>query len=452
MTWFDIGGQGPPYPFRLSAGALGFAPSVATAAHPGRGERTPPSASLPPHGKEIRSALLAFYDAEARDLPWRRSRDPYAIWVSEVMLQQTQVSVVAPYWERFLARFPTVAALACAPLDAVLGAWRGLGYYARARNLKAAAEVMVKRHRGALPASAAELGRLPGFGRYTVGAVASIAFGIPEPVVDGNVARVLSRLFAVEGRPGDPGRERRLWELATGLVAGERPGDWNQALMELGATVCRVAQPLCLLCPVRAHCQALALGKVEQLPPPRPAAVRRQLRLAVAAVHRRGRLLLGRRPARGLFGGLWELPAVEVEAGADARALHAAMVRLLGRGTRIGSPLGEVRRTLTHRELTLCLFRVEVPRLPAPGPYAELRWVRPGEVGALGVSAAMQAALDQLAASGDQRAASKAPKAMARGTPSSRARSSQAAGRPKLSVQPMPKRLGKSSAGSSRLT
>ena len=425
---------------------------MATAAHPGKGERTPPSAPLPQHGREIRRALLAFYDAEARDLPWRRSRDPYAIWVSEVMLQQTQASVVAPYWERFLARFPTVPALAAAPLDAVLAPWRGLGYYARARKRQAAAEVLGARHRGALPASAVELAGLPGFGRYTVGAVASIAFGLAEPVVDGNVARVLSRLFAVDGIPGDPDRERRLWDLASGLVAGERPGDWNQALMELGATVCRAAQPRCLLCAVRAHCQALALGKVDQLPPPRPAAARRQLRLAVAAVQRRGRLLLGRRPARGLFGGLWELPAVEVDAAADARALRAAMVKLLGAGARLGPPLGEVRRTLTHRELTLSLFRVGVPRIPAGGHYVELRWVRPEDVAALGISAAMQAALDQLAAPVTQRAASSAPRLMASGTARRTARSSQAAGRPKLSVQPIPKRLGTTRAGSFRLT
>jgi A/G-specific adenine glycosylase len=401
---------------------------------------------------DLRRRLLAWYDREARALPWRRSRDPYAIWVSEVMLQQTQVAVVLPYWERFLARFPTLPALADAPLDAVLAAWRGLGYYARARNLKAAAEAVVERHHGVLPASVAELAELPGFGRYTVGAVASIAFGIPEPLVDGNVARVLSRLFAVDGPPGTPERERTLWTIAGRLVVGVRPGDFNQALMELGATVCKVAEPLCLLCPLRMHCRALALGQVERLPPPRPAPVRRRLRLAVAVVRRRGRLLLARRPARGLFGGLWELPSVEVEPGASGRAMQAALKGVLGPGTRLGPALGDVRRTLTHRELTLSLFRVQPPFRPRNGPYTELRWVNATEAAGLGVSSAMQAALDHLARAGAQRATRSTAATSRSGAPRSTTSRSQEPGRPKLSVQPIPKRRGTSSAGSSGLT
>src|SRR5450631_130661 len=264
-----------------------------------------PAPSQPREDAELRRALLGFYDAQARDLPWRRSRDAYAIWVSEVMLQQTQGAVVLRYWAPFLLRFPTVRALAEAPLEAVLASWRGLGYYARARNLHRAAQAVVAEHAEQLPASAEALAALPGFGRYTVGAVSSIAFGLPEPVVDGNVARVLSRLYAVEGAPGEPARERALWAHAGRLVKGERPGDWNQALMELGATLCRVSQPLCLLCPVRPQCLAHRLGKVDVLPPRRAAPKRRALRMAVAVARRRGRLLLGRRPARGLFGGLW---------------------------------------------------------------------------------------------------------------------------------------------------
>jgi A/G-specific adenine glycosylase len=341
--------------------------------------------------------LLDFYDSQARDLPWRRSRDPYAIWVSEVMLQQTQVSVVLRYWTPFLARFPTLPSLAEAPLEAVLAAWRGLGYYARARNLHRAAQAVAERHQGRLPASASALASLPGFGRYTVGAVASIAFGLPEAVVDGNVARVLSRLFLLEGRPGAPERERALWARANRLVQGERPGDWNQALMELGATVCRVAQPTCLLCPVRTHCRALLEGKVNTLPPPREPPLRRPLRLAVALARRRGRLLLGRRPARGLFGGLWELPAVEVPEGATETAARAALLALLGPGTRVEASLGEVRRALTHRALRLSLFGVTAPPRPRSGDYVEMRWVSPAEAQGLGMSAAMEAALRQAA-------------------------------------------------------
>jgi A/G-specific adenine glycosylase len=341
----------------------------------------------------LRRALLGFYDAQARDLPWRRSRDAFAIWVSEVMLQQTQVAVVLRYWAPFLSRFPTLQALAESPLDAVLSSWRGLGYYARARNLHRAAQSVVKLHGGRLPASAQALAALPGFGRYTVGAVASIAFGLPEAVVDGNVARVLSRLYAVEGLPGEPARERLLWAHASRLVQGERPGDFNQAVMELGATVCRVAQPSCLLCPVRTHCQALLQGKVDVLPPPRAAQPRQQLRLAVAVARRRGRLLLGRRPARGLFGGLWELPSVELADGAEAPRAHRALVALLGPGTRVAGALEEVHRVLTHRALRLSLFEVEAPARPRRGGYVQLRWVTAAQAQGLGISSAMQAAL-----------------------------------------------------------
>jgi A/G-specific adenine glycosylase len=356
-----------------------------------KAERLP--APPPDVDTHLRHALLFHYDAHARDLPWRRTRDAYAIWVSEVMLQQTQVAVVLRYWGPFLERFPSLPLLAAAPPDAVLAAWRGLGYYARARNLHRAARAVVEFHEGVLPASAAALAQLPGFGRYTVGAVASIAFGLKEPLVDGNVARVLSRLFAVEGRPGEPEREARLWALAQRLLDAERPGDWNQALMELGATLCRVTQPLCLLCPLRAQCQALALGKVEQLPPPKLATPRQSLRLAVAVARRRGRLLLGQRPARGLFGGLWEPPSVELPGAAQPREAKKALTALLGTGTQVGASLGEVRRTLTHRELTLSLFAVAPPRRPSKGKYLALRWVSVQQAQALGVSAAMQAAL-----------------------------------------------------------
>jgi A/G-specific adenine glycosylase len=205
---------------------------------------------MTPAGKRLRAALLAWFDRNRRELPWRRTRDPYAIWLSEVMLQQTQVATVIPYWERFLARFPTVTALAEAPLDEVLSLWSGLGYYSRARNLHRAANEVVARHGGALPASHAALLALPGFGRYTAGAVASIAFGLPEPLVDGNVARVFSRACAIEGAPGDREREKKLWAEAARWVQGERPGELNQALMELGATVCTARSPRCGLCPL----------------------------------------------------------------------------------------------------------------------------------------------------------------------------------------------------------
>src|SRR5262249_12966131 len=211
--------------------------------------------------QSLRRALLEWFDKHKPDLPWRRARDPSAIGLSEVMLQQTQVVPVLPYWHRFLKRFPTVQSLADAALPDVLAQWRGLGYYSRARHLHRAAQLIRARPDG-FPTTAKELVQLPGFGRYTAGAVASIAFGEPVPVVDGNVARVLSRLFEVDGAPGDRRREKELWSIAEELVAGDRPGDLNQALMELGALICRVDEPTCLLCPVRPHCAALRSGRV----------------------------------------------------------------------------------------------------------------------------------------------------------------------------------------------
>ena len=337
-----------------------------------------------PRAAELRTALLRWYDAQARDLPWRRTRDPYAIWVSEVMLQQTQVSVVLPYWSAFLARFPDLPSLARASLDDVLSAWRGLGYYARARNLHRAAVAVLERHGGRLPDDVEALRALPGFGRYTVGAVASIAFGTEVPLVDGNVARVLARLAGLEGPTGDAAREKQLWALAETLVQGERPGDWNQALMELGATVCRPEQPTCLLCPVRAHCGALAAGRVEEIPAPRARPERRALHLAVAAVRRGDAVLLVRREGTGLFGGLWELPSVECAPGAEVEALRVRWPEIEGTPHR----LGVVERTLTHRELTLALFAVE-----GLGSVDGARWATEQEAATLGMSSAMQAVL-----------------------------------------------------------
>ncbi len=300
------------------------------------------------------------------------------------MLQQTQVSVVLPYWSAFLARFPDVAALARASLDEVLAGWRGLGYYARARNLHRAARGMMERHGGRLPDDVAALRALPGFGRYTVGAVASIAFGRAVPLVDGNVARVLARLFGIEGSSGDVAREKQLWALAGTLVEGERPGDWNQALMELGATVCRPEQPTCLLCPVRARCVALASGRVADIPARKAPPRRLALHLALAAARRGDAVLLVRRDGTGLFGGLWELPGVECAPGSELEALRARWPEV-GPAPR---PLGRVERTLTHRALTLDVFAVE-----GLEPPEGARWVTAAEASTLGISAAMQAVL-----------------------------------------------------------
>ena len=206
--------------------------------------------------RRVRAALLRWYDANRRDLPWRRTRDPYAIWISEAMLQQTRVETVIPYWERFLARFPDVASLARAELDDIYAVWTGLGYYSRARNLKAAAVSIVADHGGELPNNAEGLRSLAGIGRYTAGAVASIAFDREEPLVDGNVVRVFARLEDIREDSSERAIVERLWSLAAELVRGPRPGDLNQALMELGATICTPKRPHCLACPVRLECRA----------------------------------------------------------------------------------------------------------------------------------------------------------------------------------------------------
>lgn len=303
------------------------------------------------------------------------------------MLQQTQVATAIPYFHRFLSRFPTVEALAAAELEQVLAAWRGLGYYSRARNLHRAARELGAANAGGLPSTARELALLPGFGRYTAGAVASIAFGEQVPAVDGNAARALSRLFCVEGTPRL--RETALWELAGRLCRGERPGDLNQALMELGALLCRAETPLCDRCPVRRACRALSHGRVQAIPPARPRRARQSLRLTAAVWIRQRRVLLARREERGLFGGLWELPCSEARGRPDA-TLRA----LLGPRLRVGRMLGELKRTLTHRELTLRLYEVSGGRPPATAaPYRELRWVGPASARRLAMSTAMQLAL-----------------------------------------------------------
>jgi A/G-specific adenine glycosylase len=312
----------------------------------------------------LRGALLRWYRRERRDLPWRRTRDPYRVWISEAMLQQTRVETVIPYYERFLARFPDVAALAEAPLDDVLGAWQGLGYYSRARNLKRAAQLVRDRFDGALPDTAGALRELPGVGRYTAGAIASIAFDRPEPVVDGNVARVLARIHGLGEDVKSPAGQARLWDEAARLARGRSPGDLNQALMELGATLCTPRRPACPRCPARDACAARASGEPESLPVngSRPRVLPME---AVAAwIERRGRALLVRRPEGGLLGGLWDLPGAELAPGErPAAGLRRALRERVGLEAGRLRKLGSVEHAFTHRRLRLHVYRCE----EAPG-------------------------------------------------------------------------------------
>jgi A/G-specific adenine glycosylase len=311
------------------------------------------------------------------------------------MLQQTQVVAAIPYFLRFVARWPTIADLAAAPDEEVFAAWSGLGYYARCRNLLAAARAALREH-GGLPGDLAALRALPGFGPYTAGAVASIAFAVPAPAVDGNVARVLSRLFRLDGDPAARATRERLWALAGALVPAERPGDFNQALMELGATACAPRGPSCARCPLARLCEARRAGVERDLPRKRTRPARRALTVACAVVEREGKVLLTRRPAgAGLFAGLLGFPAVEV-AGSDARRALAAGLAAEGLPLSVGAELGAALRALTHRDLTLRAFACRLAGNASAG--AHLRWVTPTALAGAGLPSAMRALLPFLEA------------------------------------------------------
>ena len=323
---------------------------------------TPPGAVAAAPGHDwarLRRLLLAHHRRHARQLPWRQTRDPYRIWVSEIMLQQTQAETVAPRYAAFLRQFPHVGALAASDEHDVLAAWAGLGYYRRARHLHRAARQVVAHHGGQLPASVAALRGLAGIGPYTAGAIASIAFGLPAPLVDGNVERVLARLMRLEvAADAGPGR-RQIWAWAAALVEGETPGALNEALMDLGATLCRPRAPTCLLCPWRRDCRALAAGVERRLPVTAAARPRQMLAMAVAFAPGpgAGEVWLGRRPLGGLWPGLWELPSA---AGAGAKAALAARL-----GQPVGRLLAQVSHQLTHRDVVAKIYLVARPRWPA---------------------------------------------------------------------------------------
>jgi len=302
--------------------------------------------------------LLAWWDENRADLPWRRTSDPYAIWVAEVMLQQTQIATVIAYYHRWLAQFPMVEALAAAPLTQVLKLWEGLGYYSRARNLHAAAQTVVADYDGRLPTTAHELQKLKGIGRYTAGAVASIAFNEAVPVVDGNVIRVLTRLFDLAEPVTETAVKNQLWSLAADLVPAERPGDYNQALMELGQTVCLPAAPRCHACPLADHCLARRRGTQLERPvkPPRLATPHYDV---VAAVIWRGdgRFLIAQRPLEGLLGGLWEFPGGKMEDGETLpQALRREIREELALEIDVGRPLRPIKHAYTHFRITLHPF------------------------------------------------------------------------------------------------
>lgn len=321
-----------------------------------------------------RRRLRAWYRRRKRDLPWRRTRDPWPVWLSEVMLQQTQVATATPFYQRFLERFPTLESLARAPIADVLTQWAGLGYYRRARYLHEAARTVVRDHAGRIPADPEAFRRLPGVGRYTTAAVLSICFGTALAVLDGNVARVLSRRYALAASVRDPRGAAALWSLAQALVPVREPGDWNQAMMELGATVCTPRAPRCHECPLAGECEARARGLVDVLPPVAKRRAVEYLARAVARIERGGKLLVVRREGT-LLAGLWEPPGVDLGDGASARRALASALRALGVRVSLEPTGATIEHTITHRAIAAEVWR-GTPRGPIPR-RADVRWVDP---------------------------------------------------------------------------
>jgi A/G-specific adenine glycosylase len=319
---------------------------------------------------DLRRRLLAWYDVHARDLPWRNAgRTPYRVFVSEAMLQQTRVAAVVPYFDRFVEKLPDFAALADADEQEVLGLWQGLGYYRRARNLQAAARVIMNEHDGVLPRDVHLLRKLPGVGPYTAGAIASIALDLPEPIVDGNVARVITRLDAIEADPATPAVQKHLWQRSEALVDPTRPGDFNSSLMELGATVCLPRLPHCLLCPIAEHCKAKEANLQDSIPPPKQAKTTLIVHRNVFRVRQGDAVLVEKRPPTGRWAGLWQLPTRPPGSPPPVAGNY--------------TPTGELRHALTHRRYAFRLLDLAVKNHAPPDG---MRWADPDAVEKLPMS------------------------------------------------------------------
>lgn len=348
----------------------------------------------------LQESLLKWFDREKRPMPWRGAKDPYRVWLSEVMLQQTRVETVTRYWGRFLERFPTVQALARASEEEVLKAWEGLGYYRRARWLHRAAKEVVERHAGVVPSGEEAFRALPGVGDYTAGAVLSIAFGRPLPAVDGNVTRVLCRLHNIVEDPTRSETASRIRSIAASLVHRRRAGDWTQALMELGATVCLPREPRCLLCPVSAHCKARAAGTATKIPARPSKRAPHRWEHACAVVRRGRRILLVQRPEGGLLGGLWELPSGDLDGEPLDRAVPRILAQTTGLSGTYDQELGRVEHAFTHARLTLRVCTVKEAggaSSPARLRSGRAAWCAPDDLARLPLSAVARKSLDLVA-------------------------------------------------------
>jgi A/G-specific adenine glycosylase len=326
----------------------------------------------------VAEPLLAWFDRAGRKhLPWQQDPTPYRVWVSEIMLQQTQVATVIGYYERFMQRFPDVGALAAAPADEVLHLWTGLGYYARARNLHRAAQLVVAEHGGEFPQTIEAAQALPGIGRSTAGAILALSRAQRQPILDGNVKRVLARYFGVEGFPGEREVEKTLWALAEECTPAERVAHYTQAIMDLGATLCMRSRPLCAACPLAAHCVARLEGRQSALPAPRPKKIRPQrTAYVVLMVRDDGAVLLERRPPAGIWGGLWTLPQFEQRQPAEAWA---------GQGAGIAS-LPPYFHSFTHFDLTLHPLMVRATPLQTVADSGAYCWYEPRQPAKIGLT------------------------------------------------------------------
>jgi A/G-specific adenine glycosylase len=332
--------------------------------------------------KRFSNLLLDWYGNHARRLPWRESTDPYAVWVSEVMLQQTRVETVIPYYLRWMRRFPDIPSLAAASEQEVLALWEGLGYYARARNLWRAACLLVENGEGSLPGDTASLQKLPGVGRYMAGAIASIAFRVDAPALDGNIKRVLSRVFDLELPVDRPAGIERLWSMAAEVLPSGRAGDHNQALMDLGALVCLARDPKCAECPLGCICLAQQNGTQTRRPVRSPRKALPHINVAAAVIWQGQRVLIARRPSRGLLGGMWEFPGGKQQPGESLpEALEREISEELDTRVEAGAELGVYQHAYTHFRVTLHAFtcRLTGPE-PQPREASALAWVKPAEL------------------------------------------------------------------------
>jgi A/G-specific adenine glycosylase len=338
----------------------------------------------------IRRKLLRWYDRHKRDLPWRLTSDPYAIWISETMLQQTQVSTVVPYYEKFMRAFPTIEALDRAPLERVLRAWSGLGYYRRAENLKKAARQIHRVHGGALPRQLGALRQLPGIGDYTAGALMSIAFHRRYPAVDGNVRRVLGRVFALTD-------SKQLHAMASALASRSRPGDFNQALMELGATLCIPRDAKCEQCPLSSDCAASSSPRRSLPRRHRKPIEFKDVTWPLAIVRQRRRILLRRRGNNGLLARLWELPGGEIIAKADPLAFLRGELRQLRRTIKGEKLIGEIRHNITYRRVRAPIYLFDCqPNAKINLPDSQWRWIAPNSLANQAMSSMTAKALKRL--------------------------------------------------------